>query len=469
MENTSLLAGMRLPVIEAEEPVVVFWFRRDLRLHDNAGLWQALCSGRAVVPLFIFDADILSALRDSTDKRVGFIHSALSALRHTLAEQGRSFAAVYGRPADVFRHLLEHWNIEAVYANEDYEPYARQRDREVAMLLREHGAELRLYKDQVIHAKDEVMSDQGTHFQVFTAYKRKWLERTPDISTFASQQMVGAIAPGSTVLPSLQELGFTADSSAVLPPNTSIETLRSYAANRDIPWLDATTHSSVHLRFGTVSVRNAVQLGRQHSDVWLSELVWREFFMMILYHRPDVVHSCYRREYNGIRWRNNTEEFERWCQGCTGYPMVDAGMRELNTTGFMHNRVRMTVASFLVKDLLIDWRWGEAYFAKKLLDYDLAANNGNWQWSAGTGCDAAPYFRIFNPESQRQKFDPDDKYCRKWIPELGTASYPQPIVDHAVARQRTLQAYSDAVQEFKSQAAALEKPRKPPHQSAQEA
>ncbi len=428
----------------------IFWFRRDLRLHDNAGLYHALRSTSPVIPLFIFDTDILGQLHSRADRRIEFIHKAMDDLHKRLEMCGSGLLVLSGRPIDVFRRMLDRYKIEAVIANEDYEPYARKRDGEVGALLQEHGSQLCLFKDQVIHAKNEILTGQGTPFQVFTAYKAKWLEATADVESFPSENYLGNIARGKTTLLPIEYVGFTTSSATEFsPPCTDEHTLRAYAANRDVPALDATTHTGVHLRFGTVSVRNMVRLGREYSEVWLSELIWREFFIMVLYHRPDVVDSCYRREFNGIRWRNNDTEFRLWCEGKTGFPLVDAGMRQLNATGFMHNRVRMAVASFLVKDLLIDWRWGEAYFAEKLLDYDLAANNGNWQWAAGTGCDAAPYFRIFNPENQRKKFDPHDEYCRKWIPELYTGRYATPVVDHLQARKRTLLAFADAAQEYK--------------------
>lgn len=430
--------------------VAVFWFRRDLRLHDNAGLYYALRQPHPVVPLFIFDTDILGRLEDRTDRRVEYIYRALAGVHEQLANKGSGVLVAGGKPVDIFRAILDTWNIAAVVANEDYEPYARRRDSEVSELLQERGSRLVLLKDHVIHAKDEVLTAQGTPFRVFTAYKKKWLEATQDISAFPSENYTENFAPIQTTLPPLENFGFQT-TNAVFPKSyPDVHTLCSYAGSRDVPSLEATTRMGIHLRFGTVSVREMVRLGYEYSDTWLSELIWREFFAMVLYFRPDVVDSCYREEFNAIRWRNNEEEFLLWCRGQTGFPFVDAGMRQLNATGFMHNRARMAVASFLVKDLLVDWRWGEAYFAQKLLDYELASNNGNWQWVAGTGCDAAPYFRVFNPESQRKKFDPQDEYCRQWIPELGTPGYPQPMVDHAAARMRAISAYAGAVAESRA-------------------
>lgn len=427
--------------------VSIFWFRRDLRLHDNAALSRALSSPHPVLPLFIFDPTILDLLKRPFDRRVEFIHQTIQGLHNQLRARGSGVLVRIGRPVEIFRSLMQEYTVDTVYANEDYEPDTVQRDTDVAGFLSERGSTLQLSKDQVIRAKDEVLTNSGTPFRVFTPYRNKWRDmlQDTDLRPFATTAEFSRFVPVSAEVPSLETLGFQATAAPFPEYTLSGETLRQYAHQRDIPSAEATSHLSIHLRFGTVSIREVVGQVAAGSNVLLSELVWREFFMMILHHHPHVVHRCFRPEFEAIQWRNNKEEFRLWCEGRTGYPLVDAGMRQLNETGYMHNRVRMITASFLIKDLLIDWRWGEAYFASKLLDYELASNNGNWQWVAGTGCDAAPYFRVFHPETQRKKFDSSDIYCRRWIPELGTPDYPEPIVFHAEARQRALQAYKTAL------------------------
>jgi deoxyribodipyrimidine photo-lyase len=429
--------------------VNIFWFRRDLRLQDNAGLLQALRSGRQVLPIFIFDRDILDKLEDRHDRRVTFIHKALVALQTRLLEMGSTLEVLHGKPLEVFRGLLSRYDVEKVFTNHDYEPYARRRDGEVGDFLRSAGASLHTFKDQVIFEKSEVVKDDGTPYTVFTPYSRKWkslLSASP-IAVQVSDTIPGSFYRQSPIgLPSPEEMGFVTDDSSFPPDSVTDMLLAKYGEQRNFPAIRGTSRLGVHLRFGTVGIRELAIRAASISESFLNELIWRDFYHMILWHYPGVGEGrSFKPAYDHIRWRNNEAEFESWCRGMTGYPIVDAGMRELNSTGFMHNRVRMIVASFLTKHLLIDWRWGEAYFAAKLLDFDLAANNGGWQWAAGSGCDAAPYFRIFNPALQTQKFDGKGEYIRQWVPEFGGFSYPQPIVVHEVARKRCLEVYGAAL------------------------
>jgi deoxyribodipyrimidine photo-lyase len=432
-----------------KQKIAVFWFRRDLRLVDNAGLFYALKSGLPVLPVFIFDTKILQKLNAKNDARVSFIHAEISKINNELSKNGSSLKVLHDKPLEAFRKLTVEYEIEAVYANRDYEHYAIERDKEVELFLKQKGIEFNTFKDHVIFEHDEVLKDDGTPYTVFTPYSKKWKQKLGDfeIQDFPSQNhFEGFIKSKQFSLPALQELGFEKSKLKVPDYDISEKLINSYAEKRDLPALDATSKLGVHLRFGTISIREATQKAMQFSEVFLNELIWRNFFSTILRHFPHVENSAFKTKYDFIEWRNNEKEFELWCRGKTGYPMVDAGMRELNETGFMHNRVRMVTASFLTKHLLIDWRWGEAYFAEKLLDFDLASNNGNWQWAAGCGCDAAPYFRVFNPEAQQKKFDADAKYILKWLPEYGTLQYPQPIVDHKFARERVLKAYRNAIE-----------------------
>ncbi|MBC7949540.1 MAG: deoxyribodipyrimidine photo-lyase [Chitinophagaceae bacterium] len=428
--------------------VNIFWFRRDLRLHDNAGLYHALKAGKPVVPIFIFDTEILDELEDRKDRRVTFICRALEEMQQQLCTQGSTMDARHGRPADIFAELLAEYNVSEVFTNHDYEPYARQRDNLVADILKAEGIAFRSYKDQVIFEKSEVVKDDSKPYTVFTPYSRKWKAAlTPfytrsykleNYKTNFHKQPVKAI-------PTLETMNFIATMDQFPDSTWDKDVIRQYTIQRNLPAVDGTSRLGVHLRFGTISIRQLARETGPINGTYLKELIWRDFYQMILWHFPQIVTESFKPEYDKIRWRNNELEFEAWCEGRTGYPIVDAGMRELNETGYMHNRVRMITASFLTKHLLIDWRWGEAYFAKKLLDYDLAANNGGWQWAAGSGCDAAPYFRIFNPYLQTRKFDPELKYIRKWVPEFEELTYPQPIVDHEFARKRCLAAYGEAV------------------------
>ena len=424
------------------------WFRRDLRLHDNAALHHALKDGHPVVPVFIFDRNILDELENRSDRRVDFIHQSLSAIQEQLITIDSSLDLRYGFPAEVFEQLAKDYTIQKVFTNHDYEPYANKRDAEIKNLLAQKGISFHTYKDQVIFEKDEVLKDDGKPYTVFTPYSRKWKAALDDFyfksypteiffSNFFKQ-------PAKEFL-SLEKMNFNPAGQPFPDKKWKAGVIKNYKEQRDFPAIDGTSRLSVHLRFGTISIRELAREAGKLNETFLNELIWRDFYHMILWHFPKVVGKAFKPEYDNIHWRNNEKEFDAWCKGETGYPVVDAGMRELNATGFMHNRARMIVASFLTKHLLIDWRWGEAYFAKKLLDFDLAANNGGWQWAAGSGCDAAPYFRIFNPYLQTQKFDPDLKYIRKWVPEFDELTYTKPIVEHEVARKRCLEVFAAAL------------------------
>ncbi|HCL07072.1 MAG TPA: deoxyribodipyrimidine photolyase [Chitinophagaceae bacterium] len=427
--------------------IQVMWFRRDLRLSDNAALYHALRTGIPVLPVFIFDKNILDQLDDKADRRVEFIHAAITEIQVQLLRMGSTLEVYHGYPVEVYKNLLERYDIITVFTNHDYEPYAKERDAEMAALLKEHGAEFKTYKDQVIFEKSEVVKDDGKPYTVFSPYARKWRAKLNSfyLKAYPTEKYFSNFYQQAPVtVPSLVSIGFKP---VDLPfPSKELEeaVIRHYGENRNFPSLEkGTSKMGVHLRFGTVSIRYLARKAMEWNDVYLNELVWRDFYHAILWHFPQVGKGAsFKPEYDKIEWRNNEAEFAHWCNGTTGYPIVDAGMRELNTTGYMHNRVRMIVASFLTKHLLIDWRWGEAYFAQKLLDFDLAANNGGWQWASSSGCDAAPYFRVFNPSLQTEKFDKDLRYIRKWIPELNEFNYPQPIVQHELARKRVLEVYA---------------------------
>lgn len=431
------------------QKVVLFWFRRDLRLHDNAGLHAALSSGLPVVPLFIFDKAILDKLEDKDDKRVSFIYSAVQKIDEQLVQKGSSLCVEYGFPLPVFLQLIKRYAVSAVYTNHDYEPYATSRDEEINKALAPENISFHSYKDQVIFERAEVAKDDGSSYSMFTPYAKKW-KRILKESCYEPFQSEGLqqhfYKQPPLPLPPLNKMGFTFNQEAPAVESVDDAVIRHYHHTRNTPSLKGTTRMGVHLRFGTVSVRHLVAKALGLNEVYVNELIWREFFMQVLWRQPRLLSEACKQRYDGIQWRNNEDEFERWCTGQTGYPIVDAGMRELNETGFMHNRVRMIAGSFLVKDLLIDWRWGEAYFARWLLDYELAANNGNWQWVAGCGCDAAPYFRVFNPTLQTKRFDPQALYIKKWVPESGTPAYPKPMVDHNDAKLRCLKAYKAALQ-----------------------
>ena len=426
----------------------MFWFRRDLRLDDNVGLYHAIKNETKVVPIFIFDSDILDRL-PKEDPRVCFLHEQIEELNQQLAESNKKIHVYHGKPIDIFRKILSANAVHAVYTNRDYEPYATQRDAEIKALLSEKDIALSTYKDHVIFERDEVVKLDGTPYRVYTPYSRVWLDKF-DRQEHLKSHRIDDFEKLTTLAdhnnPTLTDIGFT--TSKIIAPqyDTSDEIIDQYEARRNTPAVAGTSKVGVHLRFGTLSIRKAVAKALESSNqTFLKELIWREFFMQILWHFPHTENKSFKPQYDRIEWRNNPEEFKRWCDGETGYPFVDAGMRELNETGFMHNRVRMLVGSFLCKHLLIDWRLGEAYFAEKLLDYEMASNVGNWQWVAGCGVDAAPYFRIFNPTEQIKKFDKDHAYIKKWVPDYQTSSYPKQIVDHKMARERCLEKYKSAL------------------------
>lgn len=430
------------------EKICIFWFRRDLRLEDNTALYYAYTQEKNVLPIFIFDREILDDLEDKSDARVTFIHQQVSRISQELSQFGSSLLVKYGKPLEVFEELTNSYNISTVYTNRDYEPYATSRDTAVANLLKLQGIQFLDFKDQVIFEKEEIVNGSGDFYKVFTPYSRVWLDKFSK----ASIQLLQLPGKNNTFyqtsaleIPSLASMGFQ-ESSIPLPKleiNQAI--IGKYDQVRNFPAINGTTRLGIHLRFGTISVRKLALEAVKLNATYLNELIWREFYMMILFHNPQVVAKAFKPAYDEIPWRNAENDFQKWCEGKTGYPIVDAGMRELNATGYMHNRVRMIVASFLTKHLLIDWRWGEAYFAKKLLDFELSSNNGGWQWAAGTGTDAQPYFRVFNPDSQTEKFDKELKYIKKWVPEYGTTAYPKPMVDHKFARERAIQTYKEAL------------------------
>jgi len=437
-----------LTTLAQQEALTLFWFRRDLRLEDNHGLYQALKKHRPVLPLFIFDENILGKLEKPMDCRVQFIYEQVQLLKATLERVGSTLLVCYGTPLAVYQHLASHLLLKAVYTNHDYEPYARHRDQAVASCLAAHQVAFYSFKDQVIFEKDEILKDNGTPYTVFTPYMKKWK------SCFAS----GMTDPLDSVallhhclqasplhLLSLSDMGFQSQHCSFPSKTIDLSCIKRYDQQRDIPSIKGTSRLSVHFRFGTISIRSATRIAQEQNEVWLNELIWRNFYMMILWHFPHVATRSFKPAYDKIEWTNNQAHFQAWCVGQTGYPIVDAGMRALNATGYMHNRLRMITASFLTKHLLIDWRWGEAYFAQKLLDFELSSNNGGWQWAAGSGCDAAPYFRVFNPHLQTQKFDPTFKYITQWVPEFESTEYPTPIVPHGAARARALAAYKEAL------------------------
>jgi deoxyribodipyrimidine photo-lyase len=425
--------------------IAVFWFRRDLRLDDNAALYYALKSGYEVLPIFIFDTNILDKLEDKSDRRLAFIHSAIHDLQQELTAMGSSLDIRYGDPLSIWKQLKTQYDIAEVYTNHDYEKYGQSRDKTVGEFLNSNGIAFYTSKDQTIFEKSEILSNSGTPYTVFTPYSRKWKETLnefylrpyPNKEYFSNFLKINVLD-----IPSLASMGFSG--TAVLFPAKAVrdDLIKNYKERRDIPSIIGTSRLSVHLRFGTVSIRALAQQALALNETFLNELIWRDFYMQILWHFPHVSNGeAFRAAYDKIVWRADESDYERWCKGQTGYPIVDAGMRELNTTGFMHNRVRMIVASFFTKHLFLDWRWGEAYFTQKLLDFDFSANNGGWQWASGSGTDAAPYFRIFNPTSQTQKFDPQLAYIKTWIPELNSLDYPQPMVEHGFARERCLATY----------------------------
>lgn len=423
--------------------VTICWLRRDLRLEDHAALYHALLSDNKVLPVFIFDPHILNQLPSRADRRVTFIHNTLYNLQAELQHRGSALHVLYQTPVEAFKELQQVYRIKSVYTNHDYEPYALERDQQVAQFLRSQNIPFHTFKDQVIFEKDEVLKPDGKPYTVFTPYSKMWKARYlqhPPTSYNCAVHYSHLYQTAPIEIPSLSSMGFEPAEADIPSPEPDADIIRRYDETRNIPGVEGTSKLSVHLRFGTVSVRSLVQKAFQWNEQWLNELIWREFFMQIMYHFPYVAHKPFKSGYEQIPWLNNEETFAKWCAGETGYPLVDAGMRQLNQTGWMHNRVRMVTASFLIKHLLTDWRWGEAYFAEQLLDFDLAVNNGNWQWVTGCGCDAAPYFRVFNPVEQQKKFDPDFVYIRRWIPEY-KEGYIEPIVEHTFARNRVLEAF----------------------------
>jgi deoxyribodipyrimidine photo-lyase len=435
--------------MDNKTPVTIFWFRRDLRLNDNAGLYRALKSGSPVLPLFIFDREILDKLEDKDDARVTFIYNTIENLQRKLQAYGSSLLVLHDKAGNAWDTIIKEYQIAAVYTNHDYEPYATQRDDTIREQLKQHHISFNTFKDQVIFEKNEVVKDDGKPYTVYTPYQRKWYATLKPfyLEAYPSEKYLQNLVKTEPLpLLSLKDMGFQ-KSETIFPGQEYKDVIDDYAQKRDFPALKSTSRIGLHLRFGTVSIRELAKAAYGYPDkTWLNELIWREFYMMILHHFPHTMDHAFRPEYDRIKWVNNEAQFEAWCKGQTGYPIIDAGMRELNATGFMHNRVRMIVASFLTKDLLIDWRWGEHYFARKLLDYEMASNVGGWQWAAGCGTDAAPYFRIFNPDAQTKKFDPDLQYIKKWVPEYADFSkYPKPIVDHAFARDRCLKVFKAAL------------------------
>jgi deoxyribodipyrimidine photo-lyase len=430
-----------------KKEVSICWLRRDLRLQDQAALHHALKSEYPVLLLFIFDRAILDKL-PHTDARVVFIQQTILNLKQQLEQLGSSLLIKYGLPAEVWTQVLQEYEVRAVYTNHDYEPYAIQRDTLVAGILNSTNIPFLTFKDQVIFEKAEIVKADGKPYTVFTPYFKQWKAKLNAfyVKAYPTQKYFSNFLKTTAfTAPSLEDMAFE-NIALTFPEANFQQKLASYELRRDYPADDATSRIGLHLRFGTVSVRQAARIALENNaEKWLSELVWRDFYMMILFHFPAITDHAFKPAYDRIQWRNNEQEFEAWCQGKTGYPIVDAGMRQLNQTGFMHNRVRMVVASFLTKHLLIDWRWGEAYFANKLLDYDLASNIGGWQWACGSGNDAAPFFRVFNPELQAKKFDPKNTYIYKWAPEYKQEKHDQPIVDHAFARDRMLRVYKAAL------------------------
>ncbi|KRT15338.1 deoxyribodipyrimidine photolyase [Pedobacter ginsenosidimutans] len=427
--------------------ISIIWFRRDLRLADNAALYHALKSDYPVLPLFIFDKNILDKL-PKDDPRVTFIYQTIEDLKKELQLHGSDLLVKYGKPEKIWSEILKEYDVKGVYANHDYEPYARERDDNMAEFLTSEKIAFKTYKDQVIFEKNEILKADKTPYTVFTPFYKQWHAKLNDFYVKAyptKKYLKNLLQIKHLPYPGLNEMSFK-KSKLDFPKISYKNKLDDYAKERDFPALDGTTHIGLHLRFGTLSIRKAVKDALEaKSTVWLSELAWREFYMTILWHFPYSAFDSFKKQYDKIKWRNNEDEFKAWCEGNTGYPIVDAGMRQLNETGWMHNRVRMIVGSFLTKHLLIDWRWGEAYFAEKLLDYEMASNVGGWQWAAGSGNDAAPYFRVFNPELQTKKFDPKFEYIKKWVPEFGTKKYAQPIVEHTFARERVLKVFKEAL------------------------
>mgnify|MGYP000350430280 CR=1 FL=1 len=432
-----------------KKKVNIFWFRRDLRLDDNVGFYEALKSDHPVLPIFIFDTEILEKLPED-DARVSFIYETLQKMRTTLQnEHNSSIALFHGKPIDIYKDLVNDYTINSVFTNHDYEPYAKTRDEAISTFLSKHDINFKTFKDQVIFEKNEVTKSDGKPYLVYTPYMKRWKEtfKTHNLEILYTNSYLENLVEHSR-LPnlSLSEIGFKKSNQEITPYNVTPSLIQEYEDTRNFPAKDSTSRLGPHLRFGTVSIRKIVKKAiAEKNEIFWQELIWREFFTQILWHFPHTKTSSFKSKYDRIEWRNDETEFKTWCEGKTGYPLVDAGMRQLNQTGFMHNRIRMLVGSFLCKHLLIDWKWGEAYFAEKLHDYEMASNIGNWQWVAGSGVDAAPYFRIFNPTTQIKKFDKDLNYIKKWVPDFQELTYPKPMVDHKFARERCLDTYKSAL------------------------
>ncbi|MRH99250.1 deoxyribodipyrimidine photo-lyase [Kriegella sp. EG-1] len=434
-----------------KKKISLFWFRRDLRLHDNVGLTTALLNKYPVLPIFIFDKNILNAL-PKNDARLNFIYDTLNSINNTIKEKFKSSLAIFhDTPESAFKKIISEYDVQKVYTNSDYEPYAIRRDNVINKLLLDNNIDFLTLKDQVIFEKNEIVKDNGEPYVVYTPYKNKWKEKFNNdkslIINDTAKHLHNLLQNTELQSPTLSDLGFEKSIIRIPEYNVTPTLIENYEKTRNFPFIkNGTSHLGPHLRFGTVSIRQIVKKAiSEKNEVFWNELIWREFFMQILWHFPHTVTKSFRPKYDRIEWRNNEMEFKKWCAGETGYALVDAGMRQLNKTGYMHNRVRMLVASFLCKHLLIDWRWGEAYFAEKLLDYDQSANVGNWQWAAGSGVDAAPYFRIFNPMTQVDKFDENKKYISTWVTDIQELTYPQKMVDHKTARERCLRVYKEAL------------------------
>ena len=429
----------------------LFWHRRDLRIDDNKGLFEALKQNEIVHPIFIFDKSILDKLPNN-DQRILFIYQEIESLKKSYQNLGSDLWVYYGEPSEIIPKIAQELNCSSVYFNNDYEPYALQRDQEIQVSLNNIKIEFIGNKDHVIFEKNEVLKDDGKPYTIFTPYSRKWKAnlKEEDLREYSIEKYSGNLVQKKQdeALITLEEMGFESKVLHDFPDRIAKnEILKNYHLSRNFPAVKGTSKLSLHLRFGTISIRKLALIAREQNETYLNELIWRDFYQMIIFHFPKSAENSFKTQYDKIIWEKNEVHFDSWCTGKTGYPIVDAGMRELNATGFMHNRVRMVVASFLTKHLLLDWRLGAAYFAEKLLDFELASNTGGWQWAAGCGCDAAPYFRVFNPQAQQEKFDKSFEYIKKWVPEYGTSSYPEPIIEHKFARERILQRFKSALNE----------------------
>ena len=429
----------------------LFWHRRDLRIDDNKGLFEALKQNEIVHPIFIFDKSILDKLPNN-DQRILFIYQEIESLKKSYQNLGSDLWVYYGEPSEIIPKIAQELNCSSVYFNNDYEPYALQRDQEIQVSLNKIKIEFIGKKDHVIFEKNEVLKDDGKPYTIFTPYSRKWKTnlKEEDLREYSIEKYSGNLVQKQQgeALITLEEMGFESKVLHDFPDRIAKnEILKNYHLSRNFPAVKGTSKLSLHLRFGTISIRKLALIAREQNETYLNELIWRDFYQMIIFHFPKSAENSFKAQYDKIIWEKNEVHFDSWCTGKTGYPIVDAGMRELNATGFMHNRVRMVVASFLTKHLLLDWRLGAAYFAEKLLDFELASNTGGWQWAAGCGCDAAPYFRVFNPQAQQEKFDKSFEYIKKWVPEYGTSSYPEPIIEHKFARERILQRFKSALNE----------------------